>query len=131
MKINVPDVAARSWAVTSVYAGRGNGLALQSWCETQAGLTLGIGLGREPSDAYYRIGHMGHVNAHMIMGVLGTIEGGLTALNIAHGRGALQAAADVLAQCAPVQSGDQLVQSQGSQNKPTTRGPVLLIPKTP
>ncbi len=118
MKINVPDVTARSWAVTSVYAGPGNGLAMQDWCETQTGLTLGIGLGREPSDAYYRIGHMGHVNAHMIMGVLGTIEGGLTALNIPHGQGALQAAAHVLADHTTVERGDQLVQAQGCDENP-------------
>ena len=32
------------------------------------------------SDGYFRLGHMGHVNAHMIMGVLGTIDAGLKAL---------------------------------------------------
>jgi len=36
---------------------------------------------------------MGHVNAHMVMGVLGTIEAGLKALSIPHGAGALEAAA--------------------------------------
>jgi len=40
---------------------------------------------------------MGHVNAHMIMGLLGTIEAGLCALDIPHGEGALQAAARVIA----------------------------------
>ncbi|MEP1389606.1 MAG: alanine--glyoxylate aminotransferase family protein, partial [Yoonia sp.] len=50
-----------------------------------------------PADAYFRIGHMGHVNAHMIMGVLGTIEAGLKALDIPHGDGALSAAATVIA----------------------------------
>jgi alanine-glyoxylate transaminase/serine-glyoxylate transaminase/serine-pyruvate transaminase len=33
----------------------------------------------------------------MIMGMLGGIEAGLTALDIAHGRGALEAAAGVIA----------------------------------
>jgi alanine-glyoxylate transaminase/serine-glyoxylate transaminase/serine-pyruvate transaminase len=40
---------------------------------------------------------MGHVNAHMIMGALGTIEAGLNALNIPHGQGALSAAAKAIA----------------------------------
>jgi alanine-glyoxylate transaminase/serine-glyoxylate transaminase/serine-pyruvate transaminase len=40
---------------------------------------------------------MGHVNAHMIMGVLGTIDAGLKALDIPHGAGALEAAAKVIA----------------------------------
>jgi alanine-glyoxylate transaminase/serine-glyoxylate transaminase/serine-pyruvate transaminase len=54
-------------------------------------------LGRAPADAYFRIGHMGHVNAHMIMGALGTIEAGLKALGIPHGDGALSAAAQAVA----------------------------------
>jgi alanine-glyoxylate transaminase/serine-glyoxylate transaminase/serine-pyruvate transaminase len=67
------------------------------WCEHQAGLTLGIGLGRTPEDAFFRIGHMGHVNAHMMLGVLGTIDAGLKALDIPHGSGAVEAAASVIA----------------------------------
>ncbi len=97
MRLNIADPAHRSHAVTAVVAGSPNGEALRQWCETQAGLTLGIGLGRTPADGFFRIGHMGHVNAHMIMGVLGTIEAGLTALKIPHGAGALQAAANVMA----------------------------------
>ena len=40
---------------------------------------------------------MGHVNGQMIMGLLGGVETGLTALNIEHGTGALEAAAAVIA----------------------------------
>ena len=97
MRLNVADPAHRSHAVTSVSIGSPNGDALRNWCEHQCGLTLGIGLGREPADAYFRIGHMGHVNAHMIMGALGTIDAGLKALNIPHGKDALSAAAHALA----------------------------------
>ena len=96
LRINVADPAKRSRAITSIGIGDGNSDRLRSWCETEAGLVLGIGLGRNPENAWFRIGHMGHVNAHMIMGVLGTIEAGLTALRIPHGAGALQAAADVV-----------------------------------
>ena len=46
---------------------------------------------------FFRIGHMGHVNGQMIMGVLGTIDAGLKALEIPHGGGALEAAASVIA----------------------------------
>ena len=97
MQLNIADPAYRSHAVTSVEIGSPNGDALRKWCEHQCGLTLGIGLGRSPADAYFRIGHMGHVNAHMIMGVLGTIDAGLKALSIPHGEGALAAAASALA----------------------------------
>ena len=97
LHLNIAERAARSHAVTSVGIGSPNGDALRKWCEHQCGLTLGIGLGREPADAYFRIGHMGHVNAHMIMGALGTIDAGLKALQIPHGQGALAAAAQALA----------------------------------
>ena len=40
----------------------------------------------------FRIAHMGHVNAPMILGVLGSAEVALTALNIPHGAGGTEAA---------------------------------------
>lgn len=97
LALNVADPAKRSHAVTSATAGSPNADALRHWCEHKAGLTLGIGLGRTPADAFFRIGHMGHVNAQMIMGVLGTMEAGLIALKIPHGKGAVEAAASVIA----------------------------------
>lgn len=97
LALNIADPALRSHAVTAIEAGSPNGDALRNWCEQQAGLTLGIGLGRTPADAYFRIGHMGHVNAQMIMAVLGTIQAGLIATKIPHGGGALDAAAGVIA----------------------------------
>ncbi|MFT7107290.1 MAG: alanine-glyoxylate transaminase/serine-glyoxylate transaminase/serine-pyruvate transaminase [Yoonia sp.] len=98
VKLNIAAPAHRSHAVTSIEIGSPHGDALRRWCEHKCGLTLGIGLDRSPADAYFRIGHMGHVNAHMIMGVLGTIDAGLKALEIPHGAGALEAAAVALSQ---------------------------------
>ncbi|MEL6573958.1 MAG: aminotransferase class V-fold PLP-dependent enzyme [Pseudomonadota bacterium] len=98
LRLNIAESSHRSHAVTSCLIGSPDGDRLRHWCEHKAGLTLGIGLGRSPSDAYFRIGHMGHVNAHMILGVLGTIEAGLRALNVAHGAGALEAATQVIAE---------------------------------
>lgn len=97
MHLNIADPAHRSHAVTSVVIGSPNGDALRHWCEHKCGLTLGIGLGRSPADGYFRIGHMGHVNAHMIMGALGTIDAALKALHIPHGKGALEAASQLVA----------------------------------
>ena len=97
LALNIADPVKRSHAVTSATAGSPNADALLHWCEHKAGLTLGIGLGRTPADAFFRIGHMGHVNAQMIMGVLGTMEAGLIALKIPHGKGAVEAAASVIA----------------------------------
>ena len=57
---------------------------------------LGIGIGPELRGKALRIAHMGHVNAPMILGTLGALEVGLSALAIPHGRGALGAAAEWL-----------------------------------
>ena len=40
---------------------------------------------------------MGHVNAHMILGALATMEAGMQALGIPHGPGAIEAAAAAVA----------------------------------
>ncbi len=92
LALNVVEPASRSWAVTSFCLPGGKGGALQDWCEAEMGVTLGIGLGREPAEDYFRIGHMGHVNGHMVLGVLGVIDAGLKALDVPHGAGALEAA---------------------------------------
>ena len=99
----IADPALRSHAVTALSIGAPNGLNLRRWTEHQAGLTLGIGLNMatddDPNaDGFFRIGHMGHVNAQMIMGTLGAIQSGLMALDIPHGEGGLEAAARVLAE---------------------------------
>lgn len=101
-EMNIPDVAARSHAVTSLRIGKEHGTRLRRWCQDQAGLTLGIGLGMSTEDdpkgdGFFRFGHMGHVNAQMILGMLATVQTGMRALDIPHGSGALEAAADVIA----------------------------------
>lgn len=101
LSLNVADPAHRSHAVTALNIDPPLATALREWTETNLGLTLGISLGMAaPGDpawhGHFRLGHMGHVNGQMIMGLLGGIEAGLTALDIAHGRGALEAAAGVI-----------------------------------
>jgi alanine-glyoxylate transaminase/serine-glyoxylate transaminase/serine-pyruvate transaminase len=85
-----------------VRIGAPHGTALRTWVEEQAGLTLGIGLGMETaedpkSDGFFRLGHMGHVNAQMVLGALATMEAGLTAIGVPHGKGAVEAAAELIA----------------------------------
>ncbi|MEH6361382.1 MAG: aminotransferase class V-fold PLP-dependent enzyme, partial [Amylibacter sp.] len=97
LKLNVSDPANRSRAVTCILTSNGNGTRIRKWCEETAGLTLGIGLGaavpRSPEwHNNFRIGHMGHLNVPMVMGMLGTIDSALKALEIPHGDGALNAA---------------------------------------
>ena len=96
MEQNMASADERGHSITSIHLGEGNGDRLRQWCENEAGVTLGIGLGREPESAWFRIGHMGHVNAHMVLGTLSVIETGLNALDIQHGDGAIDAAIKVL-----------------------------------
>lgn len=101
MKINIADPAERSRAVTALSLGADNGTRLRRWVEANGGLTLGIGLGMSApgdpkGDGFFRLGHMGHINPHMMLGALGVIEAGLKALDIPHGSGALSAAAEVI-----------------------------------
>ena len=56
---------------------------------------LGVGIGELAGQAF-RIAHMGHVNAPMILGTLGVIEVALNALNIPHGKGGTEAAIEYL-----------------------------------
>jgi len=103
LQMNIVDPAKRSHAVTALRMTAPDATRLRQWVEANTGVTLGIGLGMAPMDdpawhGFFRLGHMGHVNAHMMLGVLGTIEAGLTALEIPHGSGALEAAARVCAQ---------------------------------
>ncbi|EYD71198.1 pyridoxal-phosphate-dependent aminotransferase family protein [Limimaricola hongkongensis] len=97
MRLGVGDRSARSHAVTSISLTAPDADRLRAWCETEMGVTLGIGLGRVPPEGWFRIGHMGHVNAHMVLGALGAIEAGLCALRIPHGAGGVAAAAQRLA----------------------------------
>jgi alanine-glyoxylate transaminase/serine-glyoxylate transaminase/serine-pyruvate transaminase len=99
LRLNVADPMLRSHAVTTIRTTPGDGTELRRWCADVAGLTLGIGLsapGIDP-EGLFRIGHMGHLNPHMLLGTLATIEAGLGALGIARGAGAVEAAAGVIA----------------------------------
>jgi alanine-glyoxylate transaminase/serine-glyoxylate transaminase/serine-pyruvate transaminase len=101
LELNIRTPELRSRAVTALRIGAPHGTALRNWVSENTGVTLGIGLGmaspEDPnSDGFFRIGHMGHVNAQMVMGALGSIGAGMAALGIPHGKGALDAAAQVL-----------------------------------
>jgi alanine-glyoxylate transaminase / serine-glyoxylate transaminase / serine-pyruvate transaminase len=101
LRLNIADRDLRSHAVTALRLQSPHATELRNWVQENLGLTLGIGLGMaapgEPAwHGFFRLGHMGHVNGHMIMGMLGGIEAGLCALKIDHGPGALEAAARVI-----------------------------------
>ncbi|MCL4676459.1 MAG: alanine--glyoxylate aminotransferase family protein, partial [Pararhodobacter sp.] len=93
----------RGHAVTAMRLSNGDGTRLRRWCENEGGVTLGVGLGMaEPgtpeADDFFRMAHMGHVNAHMTLGALAVMDAGMKALGIRHGAGALEAAARSISQ---------------------------------
>jgi alanine-glyoxylate transaminase/serine-glyoxylate transaminase/serine-pyruvate transaminase len=93
---NVVEPSERADSVTTVLlAGGQDPKPLLEFCARQCGVVLGVGIGPLSGRAL-RIAHMGHVNAPMILGTLGALEIGLLALDVAHGKGGLQAAIDWL-----------------------------------
>jgi alanine-glyoxylate transaminase/serine-glyoxylate transaminase/serine-pyruvate transaminase len=89
---NIAEPAERSDTVTTVTMSNGHDpAALQRYCKEKCGVVLGTGIGELQGQAF-RIAHMGHINAPMILGTLGVIEVGLQALNIPHGKGGTEAA---------------------------------------
>lgn len=109
LRLNVADPARRSCAVTALRIEAPFGLKLREWCEHKAGVTLGIGLGMAAPDdparhGFFRFGHMGHVNAHMVLGMLASVEAGLGAIGAAHTPGGASAAARVISASVPADS---------------------------
>jgi alanine-glyoxylate transaminase / serine-glyoxylate transaminase / serine-pyruvate transaminase len=93
---NVAEASERSNTVTTVTMSRDYDPAkLHRYCKEKCGVVLGVGIGDLQGQAF-RIAHMGHVNAPMILGTLGVIEVGLNALDIPHGKGGTEAAIEWL-----------------------------------
>ena len=103
IRLSVADPGARACSVTAVTLPGAD--ALRAWVTRECGVTLGVGLGAPDPSGALRIAHMGHTNAGVLMGTLGAIEAGLTALDIPHGPGALEAAAASIARSAKAEGG--------------------------
>ena len=93
---NIAEPAERSDTVSTVVMSNGyDPVALHRYCKEKCGVVLGVGIGELAGQAF-RIAHMGHVNAPMILGTLGVVEVGLNALDIPHGKGGTEAAIEWL-----------------------------------
>jgi alanine-glyoxylate transaminase/serine-glyoxylate transaminase/serine-pyruvate transaminase len=88
--------AERADSVTTVLTPGLDADAFRAFCRERLGLVLGVGLGPYEGRAF-RIGHMGWLNAPMMMGALGAAEAGLRAQGARLGPGALDAAAAAIA----------------------------------
>jgi alanine-glyoxylate transaminase / serine-glyoxylate transaminase / serine-pyruvate transaminase len=95
LDFNIVEPSERSDAVTTVLMDDPD--RLHDYCKVRCDVVLGAGFGQMKGRAF-RIAHMGHVNAPMVLGTLGVIELGLAALQIPHGRGGVQAAIDYLSE---------------------------------
>ena len=103
IRLNINDPKDRSHSVTAASMDAPHATELRRWTEKKCGVTLGIGLGMaKPSDpayhGFFRVAHMGHVNAHMTLGMLAVIDAGMKALNIPHSEGAIEAASRVVSE---------------------------------
>jgi alanine-glyoxylate transaminase / serine-glyoxylate transaminase / serine-pyruvate transaminase len=92
---NIAEASERSNTVTTVVMNGHDPVELHKYCKEKCGVVLGVGIGDLQGQAF-RIAHMGHVNAPMILGTLGVIEVGLNALQIPHGKCGTEAAIDWL-----------------------------------
>ena len=92
---NIEDEAYRSNAVTTVLTGDIDANELRRIAEQEAGLVIGIAL--PGFGNAFRIGHMGHLNPPMVLGVLGTLEATLLRLGARLPESGVGAAAAYLA----------------------------------
>jgi alanine-glyoxylate transaminase/serine-glyoxylate transaminase/serine-pyruvate transaminase len=98
---NVSEPEERSDTVTTVNARNGaSAQPIADYAREKCGVVLGRGLGQLEGKAF-RIAHMGHINAPMILGTLSVVEMALSALDIPHGKGGVQAAVEFLAKSVP------------------------------
>ena len=95
LAFNISNPAERANSITNILIEGRDPRALLAYTRDKCGVVLGVGLGAL-EDRAFRIAHMGHTNAPMVLGTLGAVEMGLQALAIPHGSGGTQAAVDYL-----------------------------------
>jgi alanine-glyoxylate transaminase/serine-glyoxylate transaminase/serine-pyruvate transaminase len=81
--------------VTAIAAGSIDPRLLATISRDRCGVTLGVGLG-DLEGRGFRIAHMGHVNAPMVLGVLGAVEATLMSMGAPLGGSGVAAATAVL-----------------------------------
>jgi alanine-glyoxylate transaminase/serine-glyoxylate transaminase/serine-pyruvate transaminase len=95
LAFNIANPAERANSITNILTQGRDPRPLLDYTRDKCGVVLGVGLGAL-EDKSFRIAHMGHCNAPMVLGTLGAVEMGLKALAIPHGSGGVQAAVEYL-----------------------------------
>jgi alanine-glyoxylate transaminase/serine-glyoxylate transaminase/serine-pyruvate transaminase len=90
LSYNVVEPLQRAPSVTTILVD-GDPAAITDYAQQVCGVTLGIAIG-DLSGKAFRIAHMGHVNAPMVLGSLSAVEMALQAKGIPHGSGGVAAA---------------------------------------
>ena len=97
VEFNVTEPSERADSLTTLRFNGCDPRELAAFCRDRCGVVLGYGIGQGMAGRAMRIAHMGHVNAPMMLGTLGVVELGLTALGIPRGmRSGVAAAAAAL-----------------------------------
>ena len=91
LAMNIINPAERSNSITNVLTQGRDPRDILDYCRLKCGVTVGQGIGQLSGKAF-RIAHMGHTNAPMVIGTLGALEMAFKALKIPHGAGGVDAA---------------------------------------
>jgi alanine-glyoxylate transaminase / serine-glyoxylate transaminase / serine-pyruvate transaminase len=98
LEYNIVNPTERADTLTTIRLADGyDPQPILDYCNQKCGVVLGLGLGALAGKAF-RIAHMGHVNAPMILGTLGSIEIAFRVLGIPHGGNGTQGAINWLAE---------------------------------
>jgi len=100
LTFNITNPTERANSITCVLMQGRDPQPLLDYAREKCGVVLGVGLGDLDGKAF-RIAHMGHTNAPMVLGTLGAVEMGLKALGIPHGSGGVQTAVEYLGREVP------------------------------
>jgi alanine-glyoxylate transaminase/serine-glyoxylate transaminase/serine-pyruvate transaminase len=97
LTFNIEEPAQRCDTVTAVVTRDGGGAQhVVDYCRDKCGVVLGKALGASEGKGF-RIAHMGHVNAPMLLGTLASVEMALAATGVPHGKNGVAAAVEYLA----------------------------------
>jgi len=91
LKFNITRPEQRADSVSVLLLRNVPASELKAYLIRNLGVTIGTTIGAIAGEGF-RIGHMGHVNAPMVLGTLGSIEAALTVLGVPLGRGGMEAA---------------------------------------